>query len=432
MSNVEELRQGYSDETTAPLTLVTELLQAVWRRRLRVMAMTVAGFVAASGLALLMPNEYQSTAQLMPPDQATISGISTLSLLGGTGTVLPSVAGNLLNARTPGQTVVGILSSRTALDDLVNRFNLRGVYHSKFQVDARKELARHSAIAEDKKTGLLSITVTDTDAGRARDIAKGYVDELNKLLGAVSASSAQKERIFLENRLQYLKNDLDATSRQLSDFSSRNATLDPQAQGQSTLLATQRLLAELATAQTELSGLKVAYSDQDARVRTLEARINEVQSQLRKMNGRGVDTADGTAREGEYIPTLREIPRLGVTYYDLFHRLTMQEAVYEALTRQYELAKVQEAKEVANIKVLDEPEVAERKSAPHRSIIALAGAMLFAVASMAWVIAGKLWDRVDEAHPAKVLGSKILDALIRTLPRTIQRRVGPRRFEAAH
>ena len=167
----------------------------------------------------------------MPPDQQALSSTSMLSALAGAGPAA-SLGGGLMSTRTPGGTFIGILDSQTAQDDIIDRFDLRRVYHCKFYIDARKTLTERTAIDEDKKSGIISIAVTDRDPNRARDIAKAYIEELDKLVNSLSTSSARREREFLEQRLKSIKSDLDASSVALSQFSSRNATMNPQSQGQ--------------------------------------------------------------------------------------------------------------------------------------------------------------------------------------------------------
>src|ERR1019366_4020667 len=105
----------------------------------------------------------------------SLSSTSMLSALTGVSYVSSSMGG-LMNTRTPGATTIGILSSRTALDDIVNRLDLRQAYHCKLYVDARGSLLGHTTFTEDKKSGLVTISVLDQDPNRARDIAAAYVD----------------------------------------------------------------------------------------------------------------------------------------------------------------------------------------------------------------------------------------------------------------
>ena len=303
---------------------------------------------------------------------------------------------------------IGILTSRTAQDDIINRFDLRRIYHCKFYTDARQALTAQTVMAEDKKTGIVSIAVTDRDPNMARDLAKANIDELDTLLATVSTSSARRERVFLEERLKTLKSDLDATSSKLSQFSSRNATINPQSQGQALLQSATNLQSQLVEAQSELYGLKAQYSDDNVRVRQARARIDELQRQLHKMGSTGENLNGADLKADQLYPSIRELPILGVTYSDLSRQLVMQEGIYETLTKQFEIAKVQEAKEIPTIKVLDEPELPERKSWPHRSIIAIMGVFVSTFTGVAWIIAFKLWEITDDSHPAKAAGLTVL------------------------
>jgi uncharacterized protein involved in exopolysaccharide biosynthesis len=103
------------------------------------------------------------------------------------------------------------------------------------------------------------------------------------------------------------------------------------------------------------------------------------------------------------------LPLLGYTYYDLYRQVTTQETVYETLTKQYELAKVQEAKEIPPIKVLDQPAVPEKKSSPHRLTITVLGALISALAGVVWIVSRKLWELADDSHPVKVLIATFTD-----------------------
>jgi uncharacterized protein involved in exopolysaccharide biosynthesis len=392
LSTAEEHNQSAAEDTSAPIEIpVADLLMAIWKRRRWLAMVTGIGMLLAIAYALSIPNVYTSTAQLMPPDQQALTTTSMLSALTGTGSI-GSNMGGLLSSRTPGGTFIGILDSPTAQDDIINRFDLKRVYHCKLYADARLALSGQTAIVENKNSGIISISVTNHDPILARDIAKAYVEELDKLLNTLSTSSARRERLFLEDRLKSIKSDLNASSVELSQFSSRNATINPQSQGQALISAASALQAELITAQTDLSGLQAMYSDDNVRVRQARARVDELQSQLRKMGDAGGKVGSGDKETSQLYPSIRELPILGVTYSDLYRQANMEESIYETLTRQYELAKVEEVKEIPPIKVLDEPQVAERKSYPHRAIITLLGILISALAGIAWITAIKLWD----------------------------------------
>ena len=398
MSHSEAQPRGVAVDAPESIQVsLADLLTMLWLRRRFLALVTGIGVLLAIGYSLLIPNQYESTAQLMPPDQQSLSSGSLLSALTGSGQVA-SIGGLM---KTPGSVFIGILGSRTAQDDLINRLDLLRVYHCKYYVDCRRNLAAQTAIKEDLGDGIISITVTDTDRNRARDLAEAYVEELDKLVNSLSTSSARREREFLEQRLKSIKTDLDANSRELSQFSSHNATLNPQSQGQSLIESFARLQSELVTTQTELSGLKAQYADDNVRVREARARVDELQNQLRKMDSTGGDEDGANLKPGQDYPSLRELPILGVTYADLSRQLMMQENIYETLTKQYELAKVAEAKEIPPVKILDEPEVAERKSSPHRAIIVILATVLSAIAGITWVLASTLWESTKNSHSTR-------------------------------
>ena len=405
MSTAEEHDQIAAESAAAPIEIsIAELGIVIWRRRRWLAKVIGLGTLVTIGIALLIPNKYTSTAQLMPPDPQVLSSTSMLSALAGTGSIAPSLAGGLMSARTPAGTFIGILDSQTAQDDIINRFDLRRVYYRKLYVDTRKILTERTTIVEDKKSGIISIAVMDRDRYRARDLAEAYVEELDKLVNKESTSSARRERIFLEERLKSIKSDLDTSSRALSQFSSRNATMDPQKQGEATVEAAGKLQGELIAAESELSGLKAQYTDDNMRVREIRGRIDELQRQLRKMGGVGEDVNGADLKTDQLLPSVRKLPLLGFTYYDLYRQVAMQDTIYQTLTKQYELAKVQEAKEIPPVKVLDEPDVPERKSSPPRAIIVALGFLLSALAGIAWILASALWDLTNGFHSLEVGG----------------------------
>jgi capsule polysaccharide export protein KpsE/RkpR len=372
-------------EPPAPLQRQTSVVAHFWQRRVWVVKATIVGLVLGAIVAFVIPKRYESTAQLMPPDSSAISGMAMMGLMAGGnagGTV--GLANSILSGKTPSAQFVGILGSRTVQDSLIDRFDLRSVYRLKFYTAARKQLAKYTELSEDRKTGMISITVRDANPQRARDLAQAYVEELNKTVSRVSTSSARRERLFLEERLQAVEKELAADSRELSEFSSRNATLDPQAQGRATIEGAARLQGDLSASESELSGIETIYSDNNTRVRAMRARIAELKSQMRKLAGNRQETG-GDLEESQLYPSLRKLPLLGVTYFDLYRRVKVQETVYEALMKQYELAKVQEAKEIPTISLLDAPLVPEKKVYPPRLLFTLLSGGLAFLFALGWI-----------------------------------------------
>ena len=364
----------------------------------------LAGLVLSGILAFVIPPEYKSTAQLMPPDAGSFSGTGLMAIAAGvTSASALGAASNLIGGRTQGATFVGVLTSRTVQDDIIDRFHLREVYGLDTRMGARKKLGRRTSADEDRKSGIITISVIDNDPERARDIAAAYVGELNKLVAQVSTSSARNERVFLESRLKAVKDDLDAVSRNLGNFSSRNATFDLETQGRSMLEAAAKVQAEIMVAESELRGLESTYGAENARVRAAGARLAELQRQLKTFSGTHNETA-ASLGDDQLYPSVRKLPMLGLTYTDLYRQARIQEAVYEILTKQYELSKVQEAKELPSVKVLDAPDVPEKKIFPPRLAFTAVGGLLALLFALTWLALAEYWESLPEEDPRRTFG----------------------------
>jgi uncharacterized protein involved in exopolysaccharide biosynthesis len=393
-------------------------LRLLWNNRRFMTRSAVAGLLAGTILAFVIPTRYESTAQLMPPDSQSSSTMSMLAALSSkAGGGLGTIAGDLLGGKSSGALFIGILRSRTVEDRLIERFNLKKVYWTKLDETARRKLAGNTSISEDRKSGILTITVSDHDRQRATALASAYVEELDRLVAKVSTSSARREREFLEDRLKTVRSDLENAERDFSQFASKNNAIDIKEQGRATVEAAATLEGHLIAARAELEGLKQIYTDSNVRVRAARARISELQSQLDKIGGKGEGTSSvNTPRESPLYPSLRKLPLLGVTYADLYRRTKVQEAVFEALTQQYELAKVQEAKETPSVKVLDEPRVPERYSFPPRLLIITLCATLALMGGVVFLFGRATWAQVDQTDPAKVLALEVFQSVNARMP----------------
>jgi len=396
----EEAQQNY----------FVDALRKLWSERRFIFKAGCTGLAVATVIAFLTPSRYDSTTRLMPPDSQS-SGSATLAMLSQkAGEEVGSLASGLLDMGGSGALFIGVLQSDTVRDRLVQRFDLRHVYRARLERDARDELARNTAISEDRKSGIISLTVTDKSPQRAAALARSYVEELDKLTAELTTSAAHRERVFLEGRLADVKQQLDADSKVLSDFSSKNSTLDVEAQGKAMVTAAATLEGQLIATEAQLGSLKQIYSDNNYRVRELQAQASELRRQLVNMVGiAGSDAASGdntSSSSGMMVP-INKLPKLGLTYYDLLRNVKLQEAIFETLTKQYELAKVEEAKEIPVVRVLDPANVPERKSSPHRLVLMMVGLLLGATFGSSYLLLASHWQSIGVAHPTKILSSEV-------------------------
>jgi capsule polysaccharide export protein KpsE/RkpR len=351
-------------------------------------------------VAFLIPVRYEAVARLMPPDQSGANGALMNALMSNGGELLATLSGGSLGMHTSAATIVGILNSRTIEDDIINAFDLRASYGERRYEDTRRVLQKRSSVSEDKRSGIITIAVQDHSPQRAAAMAQAYVDDLNGRVAELTTSAAHRERVFLEERLGTVKQQLDQATLQLSQFSSKNKTLDPQIQGKAMLDAASVLQGQLIAAETELSGLRQIYGSENYRVKAAAAKVGELQAKVRTFSGTQNSTGASTST-GELYPSLEQLPLLGNTYYELARQAKIEEAVYEVLIKQYELAKVEEVKELPSIKVLDKPVVPERKAFPPRLLIIAGGTIFVFLCVGAWLFARATWLRLEDADPVK-------------------------------
>jgi len=387
-------------------------MRLLWEHRALLYRWAVIGLIASTVIVFLLPVRYTSTTRLMPPDKA---GQGLASLVGalGKGGDLASLGGELLGVKTSADLFVGVLKSETVQNGLINKFDLRKVYSVRRYEDARKKLEGRTEVTTDRKSGIITIKVTDPSPQRAAEMGREYVEQLNRVVISLDTSSAHRERVFLEGRLKEVQQDLEAAEKDFSQFASKNAALDVKEQGKAMIGAAGELEGELIAAETELEGLRQIYTSNNVRVRSLEARIAEYKRQLQKMGGQSGNLTAGSesgtgGQNQDLVPSIRQLPILGVAWSDLYRRTKVEETVFETLTKQYEMARVEEAREVPSIKVLDMAAVPERKSFPPRLLLMMSGTLLACALGAFWLIKSTDWEKVAANDPRKVLVNDII------------------------
>jgi capsule polysaccharide export protein KpsE/RkpR len=396
----------------------------LWHKR-RILARTaIISLVLALVIAFSMPKQYESGARIMPPGSNSMGGAALLATLAGrSGGALGSLgglgalAGGLLSGGGNTALFIDLLRSGTVGGHLIDRFDLQRVYHKRYRIDTAKYLAHHTTIVDDKKSGVITLTVTDTDPARARDIAQGYLDELNLLVNRTNTSSAHQERLFIEKRLKGVRDDLATAQQRLSEFSSTHATIDIKEQAHAMVDAASRLQAQLIIEQSGLDSLRQTYGDGNVRVRAAQARISVLQAEIVKMGGSskalpagdnitGADDAASNHSDDLY-PALRQLPRLAVPYANLYREVQVQETVYELLTQQYEMARIQEAKDVPVVSVIDAPGIPEKKSFPPRLLLSLLLTVISVSIASVLILIQSRWLRIPANNPGKALAQQI-------------------------
>lgn len=338
-----------------------ELLRVVVRNLPLIVKITTAAVVLSVVYSLTLKNVYTAKATLLPPQKD--SGGGAAALLASMGGGLAGLAGGLGGSA---DLYLGILKSRTVTDSVIKRLDLHTELESKNADDTRKKL-QGLVKFQAGKDGIITITADYKDPVKAALLANTFIDELQKKSLQLNLTKASTERSFLEKRLIVVKQDLKVAEEEMKSFQEKNKTIKADSQAAAAIEGIARLRAEIVSKEVQLAALRNSMTDESTEVRSLLAGMTKLKGQLNSMSGSGGD--------GGVIPSVGNAPSIGVEYIRRLRELKTQEALYEQLTKQFELAKISEARDSSSLQVLDEAVTPLRKSKPKRSLIVILSAV---------------------------------------------------------
>jgi len=352
-------------------------LAARWRSVLLVPA---AAAVLGYGATYLVRPIFTAHAMFLPPQQQQSGAAAALSSLGA----LAGLAGNAA-ARSPAEQFVSLMQSDRVTDRLIDRYKLIERYDERYRIEARKELARRSNFVVGKKDGLITVQVEDEDPKTAAALANNYVSELRVVTSQLAISEAQQRRVFFQTQLEQVKDKLVAaqTSLQASGFNPGAINAEPRAAAETYA----SLRAQLTTAQVKLQALRSTLADTNGEVLRQRALVEALQAKTDEQEAAAAPT---DSRQADYIGKYREFK--------------YQETLFDQMARQYELARVDEAREGALIQVVDAAQPPERKSRPKRVLIGLGAGFAVGLLYALWLVGRARWQAAlaDEAFARQV------------------------------
>ncbi|QNI37179.1 GumC family protein [Edaphobacter albus] len=338
------------------IDLALSLLQAK-----RLIALWTTIFLAIGlGISLCLKPVFTATAVIMPPQQAqSVAG----TLLGQLGSLGSLGAASELGLKNPGDMYVGMLQSRVIADDLIDRFHLQSIYHTKLRTDARRVLRGYSDF-EAAKNNLIYIRVKDHDPKQAAALANGYVDELQKMNSDLAVGQASQRRLFYDQQLAEEKKALTAAEDSLKETQEKTGLIQLNGQAEMTIRNIASARAEIAARQVELGVAQTYATDQNPSVIRLQQEISSLKTQLEILEDKQQHMVPGDLQ----IPG-GQVPAVGLEYLRKLREVRYHESLFELLAKQREAASLDEAKSAPLIQVVDPAEAPERKSGPSRVLI---------------------------------------------------------------
>lgn len=356
---VEPVAVAREDDEIRFLDVLIVLANHKWL----VLGLPLAAAVLAYAASFLIAPTFTSTVKIMPPQQQQSSGVSAmLGQLGG----LAGMAGGLGGLKNPSDLYVGLLESRTVADNLIVRFKLKERYEKSTMDETRKALAVATEIATGKKDGFIAISVIDKDAQFAANLANAYGDELARLTQTMALTEASQRRLFFEKQLNAAKDQLADAEIALRTTQEKTGMISPGAQVQAIITNAAQLKGTIAAKEVQINAMRTfAKGSNPDLIRALEE-LRSLQEQLVKLERNG-------SAQGDFMVPTGNIPKVGVEYVRSSRNVKYYETIFELLAKQYELAKIDEAKDSGLIQLLDKAIPAEKRSKPQRGVLTILG-----------------------------------------------------------
>jgi uncharacterized protein involved in exopolysaccharide biosynthesis len=323
--------------------------------------------VITASITLTMPNIYTARAVLMPPQQQESTTAAMLGQLGA----LASVAGSSLGIKNPNDLYVGIIRSRTIADSLIEHFNLSELYEEDTMVDTREALARNTAVISGKD-GLIVIEVDDEVPERAAAMANAYVAQLEELTSRLAVTEAAQRRLFFERQLVQAKQELVAAESNLQETQERTGLVQLDQQGRAMIEAVATLRAQIVAREVQHAAMRSYATNTNPEYMRIEQELASLRLQLRKIE-------HGSGLGNDLLVPTKEIPAAGLDYGRAIRDVKYAETIAELMSKQYEMAKLDEARDAAVIQVVDKAVPFDKKTRPRRALIVILVASLVGV-----------------------------------------------------
>ena len=352
------------------------VLQVLANNKMRIVKVTLAAALLAFIVALLLPKMYTATTTVLPPQQNQSTAMAMLGQLGA----IAGLGSADLRLKNPDDLFVAMLGSRTIEDRLIDRFDLRRVYSVKQYRQARKKLESRSNIAAGDE-GLISVSVTDRDPGRAAELANAYVEELRQLNGTLAITEAGQRRVFYQQQLDGEREALTQAEVALKQVEEKSGLIQPDAQGKAIVEAVADMRAQVAVHEVQLQAMRTYATESNPDVKRAQQELAGLRAQLAKLERNTGELGNGNLQ----VPT-RQLPAVELEYLRRLRDVKYHEAVYEFLGKQLEAARIDEAKDAIIVQVVDKAVVPETKSSPRRTLIVLVTTVLAFVLSCVGVL----------------------------------------------
>jgi tyrosine-protein kinase Etk/Wzc len=364
-----------------------DLLIILAKRRKFILRFTLGTAALAVIAVLVLPSRYTAETVVLPPGQNSSMSSALLSQVGGAGG-LAAAAGASLGIKNPADMYVSLIKSRTVEDAVIQRFGLMARYHEKKQSGARAQLEAHSKVVLGAKDGLITLSVTDRDPKQAAIIANGYIDEYRKFSANLAITEASQRRLFFQQQLLEANESLAAAEDALKHTEQSTGVLEVDSQARSLIESAAELRAQVVAKEVQLQGMRAYATEDNPELMMGKQELVALQEQLAKLAGTDKNSSD------DVIVPKGNIPEAGMQYLRKLRDVKYYETISELMAKQFELAKLDEARQGASLQVVDAAVPPDSKSFPKPTITVLVAILLGFFLASVWCVLAEGLQRI--------------------------------------
>lgn len=384
----EELDEG-------PAVGLLDLLTWLGEGKRIIAAATGLAIVASLAYALTRDLIFTARTTLLPPGaQQQSSSAAALAALGSLGGLAGGIA-----AKTPDELYVNLLKSDSVQRALVTRFDLYKRYKVESYEVMRLTLPRYVRVSSDKKSGVITLEVDDRDPKFAAELANAYPVELAKVLGRLAVSEAQQRRLFFDQQLKDTKDNLVKAEQALLKVQEKSGMVVLDQQAEAIIKAVAELKTKIIEREVRLKVMRTTTTAQNPDVQLLTSELAALRGELARMESSVPANAKAASGPGGIDIPIGKLPAAAVDYVRAAREVKFQETMLASMLRQYEAAKLDEAKEGPVLQQVDVAQPPDRKSKPSRALIVLGATLAALLLSSLFVIARRYRALIREQNP---------------------------------
>jgi tyrosine-protein kinase Etk/Wzc len=355
-----------------------DLLIILARRKKFIGLFTLVCAVVTAIISMLIPFSYTATTVILPPQSSSASS-ALLSQFSNMGTIA-SLAGGSMGIKNPNDMYVAMFKSRTVEDAMVRRFNLKAEYRAKLDSEAITAFESRCDIQSNPKDGLIRISITDRNAARAAEMTNAYVDEYRKLSGNLAISEASQRRLFFEQQLADAKSKLSAAEEALKETEQKTGMIQMDSQARALIETAASLRAQIAAKEVEIRGMRSFASENNPDLLMAQEELAGWKAQLSRLTG------SQNPGDDDLLLAKGQVAGAGLEYVRRLRDVKYYDTIFELLAKQFEMAKLDEARQGSLIQVIDPAITPDRRSAPKRTLMVLIAILGGLFLSIIWVL----------------------------------------------